>query len=491
MPKRVVDTKKKLKLALDSHGLRSVHPVAEVFPIVTGDDYTAMVSDVKEHGFQVPVIADKSSQLLDGRTRLCISYDLGIKCEVQTVDRNGSDVAAYIIALNLHRRHLTASQIAAIGPAILPEFEKEAKQRQREGRKRGGGDRRSSKFKKDRSKVNLPSSGSEHQARDDVAKLLGVSPKLISQAKKIAEEDEELLQSVRAGDVTVNDAYKQVRAREKRANKVEQQGKTQSEDLVPVVTVDGKSRNVERPKSVKFNRTTDNVDWASWTWNPVTGCEHGCEFCYARDIAGQASLQKYYPHGFKPAFHEYRLNAPKNTKVPSESSAESKRVFVCSMADLFGKWVPKEWINAVFDACLESPEWQYIFLTKWPAKYKQLPLVEGAWYGSSVVRQSDVRRVESALSVLQGKIIRWVNVEPMLEPIEFEDLSSWCSMVAIGSQTETHQLCGNVPAKAPEFDWVVDLVNQCRDAGVPYYLKANLGLIPPGMKLPKLLPRQF
>ena len=48
---------------------------------------------------------------------------------------------------------------------------------------------------------------------------------------------------------------------------------------------------------------------------------------------------------------------------------------------------------------------------------------------------------------------------------------------------------GVVPAFAPQFDWVVDVVNQCRAAGVPYYLKANLA-DNPGMSLPKSLPRR-
>jgi hypothetical protein len=33
------------------------------------------------------------------------------------------------------------------------------------------------------------------------------------------------------------------------------------------------------------NRTNEMVDWASWTWNPVTGCWQGCDYCYAREGA--------------------------------------------------------------------------------------------------------------------------------------------------------------------------------------------------------------
>lgn len=159
------------------------------------------------------------------------------------------------------------------------------------------------------------------------------------------------------------------------------------------------------------------------------------------------------------------------------------------MADLFGKWVPDTWIKAVFESCLESPKWTYLFLTKWPARYAKMPLIEDAWYGSSVIQQSDVARVEKAMQQFTGaKVTRWISLEPMLGPIEFNDLS-WCDLVVIGSQTSTNQPDGFVPAFAPEFDWIVDVVNQCREFGVPYYLKANLGMDRPGMNLPKSMPR--
>lgn len=62
-------------------------------------------------------------------------------------------------------------------------------------------------------------------------------------------------------------------------------------------------------------------------------------------------------------------------------------------------------------------------------------------------------------------------------------------LCVVGSQTSTVQPDGHVPEFAPEFDWIVDVVNQCRKAKVPYYLKANLGLDRPGMNLPKMNPR--
>ena len=120
------------------------------------------------------------------------------------------------------------------------------------------------------------------------------------------------------------------------------------------------------------------IDWADSTWNPVTGCLHGCEYCYAKRIArrfgdkaaeGVTIRNQYiklkdepYPYGFDPTFHRYRLDRPKIW-------TKARNIFVCSMADLFGEWVPDEWINTVFAACLEAPQHNYLFLTKNPGQY--------------------------------------------------------------------------------------------------------------------------
>ena len=93
------------------------------------------------------------------------------------------------------------------------------------------------------------------------------------------------------------------------------------------------------------------IDWAEMSWNPVTGCRHGCPYCYARrtahrfdagleDSAAVGGLHVLeerikgtpYPYGFEPTLHRYRLDQPERKK-------EGRTVFVCSMADLFGRWV--------------------------------------------------------------------------------------------------------------------------------------------------------
>ena len=68
-----------------------------------------------------------------------------------------------------------------------------------------------------------------------------------------------------------------------------------------------------------------------------------------------------YPFGFEPTFHRYKLDEPQRWKKP-------RTIFVCSMADLFGEWVPDEWIAEVFRACDAAPQHRYLFLTKNPKR---------------------------------------------------------------------------------------------------------------------------
>ena len=156
-----------------------------------------------------------------------------------------------------------------------------------------------------------------------------------------------------------------------------------------------------------MNKT--KIDWATMSWNPVTGCRHGCPYCYARRTARRfdASLEDRaalpgglhvledkikatpYPYGFEPTLHRYRLNQP-------ERQGEPQTVFVCSMADLFGRWVPTGWIRDVLDACQRAPQHRYLFLTKNPARYLELdqlallPHENNYWYGSTVTRSVGV-----------------------------------------------------------------------------------------------------
>jgi protein gp37 len=235
----------------------------------------------------------------------------------------------------------------------------------------------------------------------------------------------------------------------------------------PIFVLDGSSTKPTRPTSrPTFNQTNENVEWAWWTWNPVTGCEHNCIYCYARDIAN-----RFYPEKFEPTFRPERLEAPRNTHPPEKSAVEIgwKNVFVCSMADLFGRWVPEEWIDGVFESCRKSPEWNYLFLTKFPLRYEGLDFPSTAWVGTSVDEQKRVANAEKAFKKVDAPI-KWLSVEPLRERLHFAhlDLFDW---IVIGGQSRS----SGAPEFLPPFEWVAELVTEAKSAGCKVYIKPNIG----------------
>jgi len=211
-----------------------------------------------------------------------------------------------------------------------------------------------------------------------------------------------------------------------------------------------------------------SIDWAQWSWNPITGCKHDCPYCYARDIA-----KRFYPQGFDPSIYPCRFSAPKNTKVPQKAEEDTafKNVFTGSMADIFGRWVPAEWIELVVEAVRGNPQWNFLFLTKFPQRvheFGQMP--QNAWMGTTVDCQERVANAEKAFAKMGGGI-KWLSIEPMLTPLKFTrlDLFDW---VVIGGASKSAQ----TPAWVPPFDWISDLHLQARAAGCAVYHKDNLCL---------------
>lgn len=243
-----------------------------------------------------------------------------------------------------------------------------------------------------------------------------------------------------------------------------------------------------------FNQTDgEGISWAAWSWNPVTGCLHGCDYCYARAIAHR--FIDGFPVGFTPLFHHERLDAPTNTTIPAAhrghplpgcrpecGSCAFRRVFVCSMADLYGRWVPDEWIKQVHESMLAAPAWEYLLLTKFPARYVGLDMPAGTWLGTSVDEQKRVRIAEEAFRQVDGVKVKWLSLEPLKEPLEFTDLSVF-DWVVIGAQTETRQPDGTVSAFMPPWEWVCRITTQAKEAGCKVHWKPNLFNGHPGVPL--------
>lgn len=92
------------------------HPAAELFPMMAGADLKALVADIREHGQREPIIVYEGL-ILDGRNRYRACQELAIKPETMDWTPNGTP-EAYVISMNLHRRHLSESQRAMIAAKL-------------------------------------------------------------------------------------------------------------------------------------------------------------------------------------------------------------------------------------------------------------------------------------------------------------------------------------------------------------------------------------
>lgn len=257
-----------------------------------------------------------------------------------------------------------------------------------------------------------------------------------------------------------------------------------------------------------MNKT--KIEWCDSTWNPVTGCRHGCPYCYAEKIAKRfggyqldseldhfhsprreplpgeagadgiialdAPLRHWsgahgvtnapYPYDFRPTLHRYRLGEPAR-------KTKGQTIFVCSMADLFGRWVPTSWILEVLDACMAAPQHRYLFLTKNPQRYVELdelallPREKNFWYGST-------QTTMGAMVFKSGFHNTFVSIEPILKPFGYPDspaalLDDW---FILGAET------GNRADKIkPERSWVEPIVEFCKDNCKPLFMKGSMAPI--------------
>lgn len=488
-------------------GPYEVHPFADRFPLIDGEEFDELVADIKRNGLRDPILLTRDGRMLiDGRNRYraCVAATADPVFDRLPAHYTEGMILDLIVSKNIERRHLDAGQRGFLALDYQAACANAIKAAEAERKAASIGDRNShhdhspsTRTTPDREEAPPPSVAS--QARLDresaarAAKAVGASRTSVHRAKAVQRDAPDLAEKVRSGKLALDAADRQRRERVRQQPPPERE--KPSTDMLTLRTSDGTAVLYPRSKSKPtFNQTPgEGISWAEWSWNPVTGCLHGCDYCYAREIAVSERFRPYFPVGFTPLFHSERLEAPRNTVIPVAHRDDPawRRVFVCSMADLYGRWVPDEWIEQVHGAMLASPQWQYILLTKFPARYVGLDLPAGAWAGTSVDEQKRVRIAENAFREIGGVAVKWLSLEPLREPLEFADLSMF-DWVVIGAQTETRQPGKVVRAFAPPFEWVARIVAQAREAGCRVHLKPNLlGAVSPqlpGMALPDEYP---
>ncbi|MGH3679735.1 MAG: DUF5131 family protein [Natronosporangium sp.] len=221
------------------------------------------------------------------------------------------------------------------------------------------------------------------------------------------------------------------------------------------------------------------IEWTETTWNPTTGCDRvspGCDNCYALTLAkrlkamGSAKYQTDgHPRtsgpGFGVAVHEDALALPYRWRQP-------RVVFVNSMSDLFHAKVPTAFVRRVFEVMHATPQHTYQILTKRALRLARLGhdlrWPGNVWMGVSVEDVTQLGRVEQLRTVPAA--VRFVSAEPLLGPLDGLDLAGIDWLIA-GGESGPH-------ARRVEPDWVRELRDHCRAAGVQFFFKQWGGRTP-------------
>jgi ParB-like chromosome segregation protein Spo0J len=146
------------------------HPLAKLFPEITGQDFIDLVADIKANGLRQPIIT-LDDQILDGvnRSNACLQAKVKPRYEKFT----GKDPQAFVVSQNLQRRHLTTSQRAMIA-------------------------------------AQLSECKNSYIGDAETAKTLKISRQSISSAKRVSKASPKLAAKVKAGKITLHKAEQKI-----------------------------------------------------------------------------------------------------------------------------------------------------------------------------------------------------------------------------------------------------------------------------------------
>jgi len=193
-----------------------------------------------------------------------------------------------------------------------------------------------------------------------------------------------------------------------------------------------------------------NIEWCTHTSNPIRGkCQHECPYCYAERIRVRFD---------QPA----ALSWIGKELVEIEKRKKSATIFMGSMYDIFGSWVPIEMPQIIIDTAKRSPQHTFLFLTKNPVRYGIYDFPNNCWIGYSDDGTKDMRHWVH----FKGRKNTFISFEPLIGRSINVNMALVGSVI-IGAMTGSGK--NNI---RPDRDIVDGIISAA--GSKPVYLKNNL-----------------
>lgn len=238
--------------------------------------------------------------------------------------------------------------------------------------------------------------------------------------------------------------------------------------------------------------STTRISWTDATWNPITGCTRispGCLHCYIeRQPPLRMANRRFDGPGIGATtgvqLHPERLGVPLHWRRP-------RRIFVCSLADVFHREVPDEHIAQIWATMSIATQHTFQIVTKRPTRMRSLLWSDEFWYAvdrartarghepfqikrhwllntwiSVTVEDQDAANRRIPILLETPAVVRGISTEPLLGPVDLE-AADWHALhdggldwIVAGGET-------GPGARPMDPAWVRSLRDQCQQAGRP------------------------
>ena len=219
------------------------------------------------------------------------------------------------------------------------------------------------------------------------------------------------------------------------------------------------------------------IEWTDHTFNPWMGCQTvspGCDLCYAEAMMDHRFGKVLWgAHGKRVRTTERNWKAPLRWAKAAQNTGTRPRVFCASLGDVWDNKAPKEWRVDLFRLIDNTPELDWLLLTKRPENIaKMLPVAiaglkpwpwPNVWLGTTCEDQEYYDRRWPVLSKVPAPV-HFVSYEPALGPLVLPWSARRPDWIICGGES-------GPGARMMKPKWARDLMKQCHRRGIAFFMK--------------------